>query len=230
MRYQHQPGKGPRSNAYSDSRFTHWTEFHPWDGAVKRAFWTYCASARYQDRRLHVQVSDPHPDFVRPVNENDIRAALATVPADYTADLRAVFVLSGSKKQARVARRLFCWGTYWRRCIFLAPFPKSLMEASYRPELCPSKLIEWERAGAVIRDVPGGVRVTFDAASLRRFYLREVLMHEVGHHVDRRPREPSRTREGFANWFALEYGYRLRPNTSQMGGPDLPPWSLNPWR
>ena len=50
-----------------------------------------------------------------------------------------------------------------------------------------------------------------DEESLKRFYLQDVLMHELGHHVDS-PNFISKSdkkAEGFAEWFASEYGYRL---------------------
>jgi hypothetical protein len=57
--------------------------------------------------------------------------------------------------------------------------------------------------GAKIENDGGeGVRITFTEESLREFYRRDVLPHEIGHHVDR-DGPPS---EGFARWFATQYG------------------------
>lgn len=42
--------------------------------------------------------------------------------------------------------------------------------------------------------------------SNREFFMRDVLIHEIGHHVDNRTHVNSKTREGFANWFAKEHG------------------------
>src|SRR5260221_172325 len=43
-----------------------------------------------------------------------------------------------------------------------------------------------------------GVTVTFDKESLRRFYLFDVVLHEVGHHVDRH--RTSGDAERYARW------------------------------
>jgi hypothetical protein len=44
-----------------------------------------------------------------------------------------------------------------------------------------------------------------DLDSLRRLYLRDVLMHEIGHHVDSHNAKPE-SRERFANEFAKRHG------------------------
>jgi len=43
----------------------------------------------------------------------------------------------------------------------------------------------------------------FTETSLSRFYLYDVLLHELGHHVDRRERQHDRrASENYAKWFA----------------------------
>ena len=42
----------------------------------------------------------------------------------------------------------------------------------------------------------------FSLRSLRRFYLYDVLLHELGHHVDKRADEKNNAaRERYAEWF-----------------------------
>jgi len=45
---------------------------------------------------------------------------------------------------------------------------------------------------------------------VRRFLLDDVLLHEIGHHLDRHnfARKSNRKIEGFAEWFATENGFR----------------------
>jgi predicted nucleic acid-binding protein len=43
--------------------------------------------------------------------------------------------------------------------------------------------------------------------AIRDFYLNNVLIHELGHILDSRNSSP-RDRERFAEWFALEVGYK----------------------
>ena len=42
---------------------------------------------------------------------------------------------------------------------------------------------------------------------LKDFYLNNILIHEIGHVNDTRNTN-SQDRERFAEWFAIEYGYR----------------------
>lgn len=44
----------------------------------------------------------------------------------------------------------------------------------------------------------------FDRDSLRDHFLDHVLLHEIGHHVDRFRLTDHKTSEGFANWFATQ--------------------------
>ncbi len=62
--------------------------------------------------------------------------------------------------------------------------------------------------GARIVSDSAGSYIQFDLESLRRFYLYDVLIHEIGHHVERDTgRGPGPASERFAKWFAVE---RLR--------------------
>ena len=58
----------------------------------------------------------------------------------------------------------------------------------------------WSEAG-------GEWTLSWTLETLKDFYLNNVLIHEIGHILDHRN---TRTldRERYANWFAIEYGYR----------------------
>ena len=40
------------------------------------------------------------------------------------------------------------------------------------------------------------------------FYLQDILVHEIGHHVDRANLGHPKESEAYARWFATEYGFR----------------------
>ena len=147
-----------------------------------------------------------------PVAEADIRAELARVPQIFLRGLNAVILLGGSKKQEIANRSLFIFGRYMSNVIFLCPYPKIALCENYKTLPKPSILADYERAGVQFRRSKNGWEIVFDEASLKKFYLRDVLVHELGHHVDRDTlgNKTQRKREGFAEWFASEYGYRLR--------------------
>ena len=61
--------------------------------------------------------------------------------------------------------------------------------------------------GGISSEEDGRWTLTWTPQTLRDFYLNNVLIHEIGHVNDERNKH-SEDRERFANWFAIEYGYR----------------------
>ena len=69
---------------------------------------------------------------------------------------------------------------------------------------------EYARVGAIYIKGKAHFEMRFSEASLRRFYLNDVLLHEVGHHVDSvSGRRDRRASESYAKWFAAEQAKRL---------------------
>jgi hypothetical protein len=168
----HSNGSGPRSNKYSESKFTNWSEYEPWWLEVQAVYKRF-------DGRIAKRPSFPKiielkalSGFIRPCSKNEVEAQLMECSPEFLKGLRAVFILSGTVKQLRSWRRSLCfYGHYWNSCVFLHAYPFG--------------------------------RATLD--SLRRFYLRDVLMHEIGHHVDSH-NVTREARERFANHFARAHG------------------------
>jgi len=169
----HNNGSGPRSNSYSENRFTNWSEYKPWFLEVQTIFKRF--DGRIAKWPTFPKVIDlpPAADFIQPCSAKDVEAQLLAVPSGFLNDLRAVFILSGTIKQLKSwgCFDTFC-GHYWNRCVFLHAYP------FYRVK---------------------------NLDKLRRFYLRDVLIHEIGHHVDTCNVEP-KDRERFADEFAQKYG------------------------
>jgi hypothetical protein len=148
----HDQGSGPRSNRYSENRFTNWAEYEPWWLEVQAVFKRFDGKIAKHPEFPKIIEFEPIEGFVRPCVGTQVEAQLRTLPGETLTDLRAVFILSGTKKQLRSWKRSTCfYGHYWRCCVFLHPYP-------FKPRL--------------------------DLDRLRRFYIRNVLVHEVGHHVD----------------------------------------------
>lgn len=126
--------------------------------------------------------------------------------------LAGVVVLGGSKKQEKTFKKLFAYGRYMSNVIFLHPFPKKFIDQRWKTLPKPSLLQEYERAGAKVAREGKRWWIQFDEESLKQFYLRDVLLHELGHHVDSKNFrfKTDRKIESFAEWFASEHGYKLR--------------------
>ncbi len=140
--------------------------------------------------------------FLHAVTANEIRERLALLPDRFTRQIEVVQCSTMTRK-----RQLFpCYGMQWGAAVYLYPIEDSLIEVYRRPPT-PQQQIEarmfggqWSHEGALWR-------LTWTEPTIKDFYLNNVLIHEVGHLNDAR-NTTSRDRERFANWFAIEYGYR----------------------
>lgn len=202
---------GPRSGFYSEQRFTNWTPHDP-----------YWLEVEALSRRMRPKASLPRPaadpvkiferrlaaGFVRPFTTADVASVLACIPAGFLDELAGVYLMAGTVKQART--RVPTYGMYWENQVFLFPVPARRLADGW---FCSSNRAELQRylaCGAGLRSARRGLTVQFDDESLRRFYLCEVLLHEVGHHVDR-SRRSAKAGERYADWFAAFQRVNLPP-------------------
>ena len=197
-----------RGDRYSGSKVSNFMRFQPFYSATEKIYSKFCEEFENRGSPL-IRIEPTHNELIFPVTQDDIEATLARIPSDYVDGIKAILVPSGSKKQIKVSKGLYRFGEYWQECIFLHPYPKVDMTLTFSKKPNPKVIQEYQRAGATVAQKGTGIEILFDDNSLRQFYLRDVLMHEIGHHNDDRRGRPRRKREGFAEWFASEYGYRL---------------------
>ena len=154
------------------------------------------------DGRFHFLVDEPGAGYLHPVTDEEVADRIELLPERFTHGLETVHLRGMTHK-----RSLFpCYGMQWGATVYLYPIEESLVETYPRPPR-PHQLIEarmfgghWEQMGAVWT-------LSWTAETIRDFYLNNVLIHEIGHIVDDRNAN-FEDRERFANWFAIEYGYR----------------------
>ncbi len=140
--------------------------------------------------------------YMHPVSAEDVRERVLQLPKEYREKLDVVQFSQMTKK-----RRLFpCYGLQWGTAVYLYPIEESLVELYVRAPK-PAQRIETEMYGG--RWVQDGNlwRLIWTENTIRDFYLNNVLIHEIGHINDDR-NTGFRKREQFADWFAIEYGYR----------------------
>lgn len=166
----HFQSSGPRSNAYSESKFTNWTPYDPFFAEARAALKRFDGRISWVPKFPHVIVIKPQtPDFIHACTRAEIRARLERIPEESRKGLRAVFLLGGTRKQEKSWwSTLGVYGSYWRSCVFLFAHPFKL---------------PWY--------------YTLDR--LRSFYVNDVLVHEVAHHIDRERIADKKTKEGFAH-------------------------------
>ncbi|MDH3703395.1 MAG: hypothetical protein OEU46_19005 [Alphaproteobacteria bacterium] len=202
--------RGIRSGQWSQSKWTNTSKFDPGQIEIEKVISRFYNKI-YNSAGITVIVLPTNPNFINPLNEENILKTLSTVPKNYTAGLAGILVLGGSKKQEKTFNSLFSYGRYRQDTIIIHPFPKRYLEQRFKTLPKPNVMNEYERAGAKVTRRGKHWYVRFDEDSLEQFYLRDVLLHELGHHVDSENfrSKPLKKAERFADWFASEHGFKL---------------------
>jgi hypothetical protein len=200
---------------YSKSKCSNWAAYDPYFGEIAQIRNDQEPTAEIvlsEEIKIKVLERPLHEAFLRPYTIRDIEETLALVPSKFLVRLSRMLLLGGTKKQELCGGgNNFYFGRYHRSnaMIALHAFPRKMMKFFLCPR--PHWLQEYIRAGAVYRQEGNYTVIEFNEQSLKMFYLRDVLIHEIGHHVDclRRGQMGNLTEE-FAHWFADEYGYRYK--------------------
>jgi hypothetical protein len=148
-------------------------------------------------------VQPPGSGFRHILTPQDIRQRLSQLPDHMLANLEVVQL----SRMTRKKQSFPCYGMQWGASLYLYPIEVSLVECYHAPPT-PSQLNEarmyggrWSYAG------PRGWKLEWTEETVRDFYLNNILIHELGHLVDDRNTGYT-DRERYAEWFALEYGYK----------------------
>lgn len=140
--------------------------------------------------------------FRHVVSEDDVRRRLAQLPEWMLKGLQNVQLSTMTLKK----RRSPCYGMQWGSTIYLYPIEQSLVETFVEPPK-PAQKIEAAMFGASWQPGKGRWQLLWTEEGIRDFYLNNVLIHELGHILDSR-NSRSQDRERFAEWFAIEHGYK----------------------
>jgi hypothetical protein len=109
-----------------------------------------------------------------------------------------------------------CYGMQWGNALYLYPIEECLVEYYTAPPT-PGLLNEARMyGGRWMQESTGVWKLAWTEAAVTDFYLNNILIHELGHLVDGRNTSYV-DRERYAEWFALEYGYKRsrRPSGSK---------------
>lgn len=152
----------------------------------------------------------PGEGYVHVVNEADVRDRLSQLPDWMLGPLEIVQLSRMTRK-----KRLFpCYGMQWGPSLYLYPIEESLTE-TYDRAPKSAVFIEAQMFGGRWEQLEGTHwRLHWTLPAVRDFYLNNILIHELGHLLDDRNRS-SVDRERFAEWFAIEYGYRATKSDRQ---------------
>ena len=200
-----------QSNIYSESKFSNWAPYDPQRSEMNRSDAARPAAVfpTHDGEAVQLHALPLHKDFVRPFDCTDVIEILKLIPQKMLCGLTSIALLGGAKRQAKIANSgLWSYGRYRLTRIYLCAYPRSQMQWTTRHFSFPSARLAYLRAGVKVTHKSGQWHLAFTEQSLRRFYLWDVLIHEIGHHVDRFHRDQSTSRaERFAEWFARTYGF-----------------------
>ncbi len=144
------------------------------------------------------------------VTESEIRDRLAVLPPAFVAPLEVIQL----SRMTRKKQSFPCYGMQWGTAIYLYPVEKGLVEHYGRPPR-PAEYNEARAYGGQwVHDSGSQWKLVWTANTIRDFYLNNVLIHELGHLLDQR-NTSYRDRERFAEWFAIEHGYRASRKTTR---------------
>jgi hypothetical protein len=150
-----------------------------------------------------VVVQSAGDGFRHVLTAEDVRQRLAQLPAWMVEPLQVVQFSQMTRKK----RSSPCYGMQWGQTIYLYPIEDNRIEVFCQPPK-PAQKIEAAMYGA--RWLPaerGRWQLLWTEEAIRDFYLNNVLIHELGHILDSR-NTCHRDRERYAEWFALEMGYK----------------------
>lgn len=148
-------------------------------------------------------VQSPGPDYFHPASVDEIRERLQLLPEEYRRQVEVVQLSRMTRKRAIFP----CYGMQWGQNVYLYPIEVDLLEVYVRPP-SPQQVIEAKMYGGQWQQRGTEWRLQWTRETIKDFYLNNILIHEVGHVVDERNAN-SEDRERYANWFAVEFGFRV---------------------
>jgi len=152
---------------------------------------------------FRIIVQPPGPGYQHVLSPSEIRNRLAKLPASFVEPLEVVQLSRMTRKKERFS----CYGMQWGCALFLYPLEESRVESHCRPPK-PCHRIEAEMyGGRWMQESKNTWNLVWTEAALKDFYLNNILIHELGHLLDER-NSSYVDRERFAEWFAIEHGYR----------------------
>lgn len=169
----------------------------------------------------------PHRDFFFPVTGAEVLERIRQLPKDHTEGLSHVWLRHQRRDQQRDCFGSYCTGPGYR-AIVLNPWPRSLQW-----DLGEQLHDGWKKwalsHNAVVKRSRGRWYATFTMEQSRRFYLDDLILHEVGHHVDGRWRSAANRKqlEDFAEQYAVKWARWLnrdKPKTRKHTGMTREAW------
>lgn len=152
----------------------------------------------------------PGAGYYHAVTSDEVRDRLGVLPKWMLESLEIVQL----SRMTRKKQTFPCYGMQWGNSLYLYPIEESLIEEFSKPPK-PAVFNEAQMFGGRWVHLGGAHwQLHWTESSLRDFYLNNILIHELGHLLDHRNASYT-DRERYAEWFAIEYGYRPSRGTKR---------------
>jgi hypothetical protein len=168
--------------------------------------------------RVRVTEAPARPGWLHAANRRDVLRFLRLLDPDLLYGLRKIALVQGPAEADRAGMIFARFASTGRIELFEQPMPPWFLRGC----LAPAEARRLVDAGASVRvdDALGTTRIDWPPAALRKFLLRYVLLHELGHHrlqheKGKRPARIARTRdhEAYAARIAFRHGAARRPDS-----------------
>lgn len=164
------------------------------------------------DGDYRIVVQDPGEGFRHILTPDEIRARLAQLPERFTRKLEVIQL----SRMTRKKQSFPCYGMQWGNALYLYPLEASLTECFHSPP-GPDLVNETKMYGARwVHEAPTTWTLYWTEATIKDYYLNNILIHELGHLLDDRNTSYI-DRERYAEWFAVEYGFRASRAARESG-------------
>ena len=162
------------------------------------------------DRGYRVIVQEPGVGFQHVVTPSEINERLSCLDRQLVTPLETVQLSRMTRKKLCFP----CYGMQWGSTLYLYPIEKGLVEffdQAPRPAFYNEVRMY---GGRWVQQSSRGWKLIWTEDTIRNFYLNNILIHELGHLLDER-NSSYIDRERYAEWFAIEHGYRTSREQQQ---------------
>lgn len=150
-----------------------------------------------------ILVQPPGGGYRHILTPAEIRERLAQLPSHFLQQLEVVQL----SRMTRKKQSFPCYGMQWGNALYLYPLEASLIEYFTTPP-GPDLVNETQMyGGRWVHEAPHTWMLVWTVETIKDYYLNNILIHELGHLLDDR-NSSYLDRERYAEWFAIEYGYR----------------------
>ncbi len=153
-------------------------------------------------RGYKIVVQSPGDGFMHVVTPQEIRERLALLPPAMVEPLEVVQL----SRMTRKKQRFPLYGMQWGTTLYLYPIEGELVEY-FDNKPSPAHHIEARMYGGRWEQHSQAWELHWTRDAIRNYYLNNILIHELGHLLDQRNTSYI-DRERYAEWFALQYGYK----------------------